>query len=89
MGRQLGTIHVFTMSNTSQSSAAFGSYTNEVRIATAGQPGHFMIGTTPTAAATSNLIGAACVDYITVVPGQKIAVLEAGTAGVITITEMV
>jgi hypothetical protein len=86
---RLGTVHVFTMSGTSQASAAFGQQTTLVRLATAGQPCHFEIGTTPVAAAaTSHVIGASCIDYITVTPGQKIAVLEAGTAGVISITEM-
>jgi len=88
MNGRLGTVTVITMSGTSQASAAFGAYTTMIRIATEAQPGYFLIGTAPTAAATSHIIGAGCVDYITVTPGQKIAVLQAGTAGNISITEM-
>ena len=88
MNGQLGTITVITMSGTSQSSSAFGAQTYRIRIATEAQPCYFMVGTTPTAAATSNIIGASCIDYITVRPGQKIAVLQAGTAGNVSITEL-
>ena len=88
MNGQLGAVQVFTMSGTSQASTAFGAQTRCIRIATAGQPGHFLIGAAPTAAATSHVIGASCIDYITVTPGEKIAVFQAGTAGVISITEM-
>jgi hypothetical protein len=85
----LGTVHTFTMSASSQQTAAFGSGTNKVRIATGAQPGFFLNGADPTAASTSNLIGTNVVDYVTVRPGSKIAVLQAGTAGTITITELV
>lgn len=88
--KRLGTVHVFTMSGTSQASAAFGAGTYMVRIATGAQPAFFALGTSPTAAAsTSNLIGLSQIDYIKVNPGEKIAVLEAGTAGTITVTELV
>jgi hypothetical protein len=43
---------------------------------------------TPTANSSSMLLGANQVDYFTVTPGQKAAVLQAGTAGKISITEM-
>jgi hypothetical protein len=90
MGRQLGTIHTFTMSGTSQATAAFGSGTYAVRIATNTQPGYFSNpAAAPTAAATDNVIGINVVDEVAVHPGQKIAVLQAGTAGTITITELV
>lgn len=89
MQRRTGTVHTFTMSGTSQATAAFGAQTRCVRIATGAQPGYFLAGDgTPTAAATSNLIGTNVVDYIDVNPGQKIAVLQAGTAGTITVTEL-
>ena len=87
MGRQLGTIHSITMSGTSQATAAFGSQTRCIRIATGAQPGYFDIGSAPTATTSSNLIGATCVDDIGVAPGQKLAALEAGSGGVITVTE--
>jgi hypothetical protein len=91
MGTRLGTISSFTMSTTSQQTTAFGSYTHTVRIATGAQPGYFSNpAASPTAGSTdSNLIGTNCVDYIRVAPGEKIAVFQAGTAGTITITEMV
>jgi hypothetical protein len=88
MNGRLGTVTVITMSGSSQATAAFGNQTRLIRLATAGQPAHFLIGADPTAAATSHVLGASCIDYITVTPGQKCAVLQAGTAGVISITEM-
>lgn len=89
MKQRLSTVHTFTMSGTSQATAAFGSGTYMVRIATGAQPGYFVLGSSPTAAATDNLIGTNVVDYVKVNPGEKIAVLQAGTAGTITVTELV
>lgn len=89
MKQRLSTVHTFTMSGTSQATAAFGAGTYMVRIATGAQPGYFLQGADPTAAATSNLIGTNCIDYIKVNPGEKVAVLQAGTAGTITVTELV
>ena len=90
MGNKLqGTIHSFTMSGSSQATAAFGAQTYKVRIATGAQPAYFSNpAASPTAQNTDNLLGSDCVDYIDVTPGQKIAVLQAGTAGTITITEL-
>ena len=54
-----------------------------------GQPAFIKIDDgTPTAAATDPLMPANWVDYFTVNPGQKIAVLQAGTAGTLSVTEM-
>ena len=79
----------FTLSGTSQASAAFGGQTRQVRVATGGQPAYIKIDDgTPTAAATDPLMPANWVDYFTVNPGQKIAVLQAGTAGTLSVTEM-
>lgn len=88
MKGRLTTCHDLTMSGSSQQTGAFGSQTYAVRIATGAQPGFFALGTNPTAANTDNLIGTNAIDYIKVNPGEKIAVLQAGTAGSITITEM-
>lgn len=89
MQTRLGTVHTFTMSASSQATAAFGAQTRRVRIATGAQPGYFVIGDgAPTAAVTDNLIGTNVVDYVDVNPGQKAAVLQAGTAGTITVTEL-
>ncbi len=86
--KRLGTVTVITMSGSSQQTAAVGSQTREVRLATNAQPAYFLIGTDPTAAATSHVLGASCVDYVAINPGEKVAVLQAGTAGTISITEM-
>lgn len=79
----------FTLSGTSQASSAFGAQTRQVRVATADQPAYVVIGDgTPTATSSGALIPAGWVDYFTVTPGQKIAVLQAGTAGALSVTEM-
>lgn len=85
---RLSTVQNFTMSGSSQASAAFGAQTYMIRIATGAQPAFFDIGAAPVAAATTHMIGANEHDYITVNPGQKIAVLQAGTAGVFSVTEL-
>jgi hypothetical protein len=87
--RHPGTVHSFTMSGSSQQTAAFGSQTYEVRIATNTQPAHWALSGDPTATTSSNVQGINVVDYVTVNPGEKIAVLQAGTAGLITVTELV
>jgi hypothetical protein len=88
MQKRLGTVHTFTMSGSSQATAAFGSQTYRVRVATGAQPAYITFGTTPTAAATDSLLGTNVIDYFDVTPGQKAAVLQAGTAGTITVTEL-
>lgn len=81
---------VFTLSGTSQASAAFGSQTRQIRVAAADQPAYIKIGDgTPTATASDALMPAGTVDYFTVTPGQKIAVLQAGTAGSLSVSEMI
>jgi len=57
--------------------------TYQVRIATSSQPAFFQIGNSPTATTSSPVIGTNMVDYFAVSPGQAVAVLQAGTAGVI------
>lgn len=88
MQKRLGTVHTFTMSGSSQATAAFGAQTYRVRVATGAQPAYIVFGTTPTAANTDSLVGANIVDYFDVTPGQKAAVLQAGTAGTVTVTEL-
>lgn len=86
--RPIGTVHAFTMSSSSQATAAFAAGTFAVRLATGAQPAFWELGDgTPTATAADNLMGANQTEYITVTPGQKIAVLEAGTAGLFSVTE--
>jgi len=89
MQQRLGTVHTFTMSGSSQATAAFGAQTYRVRVATGAQPAYIAFGgTSATAAATDSLVGANVVDYFDVTPGQKAAVLQAGTAGTVTVTEL-
>ena len=80
---------VFTLSGTSQASSAFGSQTRQIRIATSGQPAYVVIGDgTPTATSSGAIMPSNWVDYFTVSPGQKVAVLQAGTAGALSVSEM-
>jgi hypothetical protein len=86
---RLGANTVFTMSGSSQATAAFGSQTYQVRVATEAQPAFVKIDDgTPTATASDVLVGANQIDYFTVTPGQKLAVLQAGTAGRLSVTEV-
>ena len=88
MQRRAGTVHPFTLSGTSQATAAFGGQTYAVRVATGAQPAFIVFGGDPTATANHSLIGANVIECFDVTPGQKAAVLEAGSAGAITITEL-
>ena len=86
---RLGATTVFTLSGGSQASAAFGPETFQIRLATGDQPAHFAIGDgTPTATAADPIMPANRAEYLTVTPGQKIAVLQAGTAGLLSVTEL-
>lgn len=86
--RRLGTVQNFTMSGTSQQSSAFGAQTYAVRLATNDQPAYFEVGENPTATNADCLMPAGWIEDVTVSPGQKIAVLQAGTAGVFSVTEL-
>jgi hypothetical protein len=78
-----------TMSASSQATGAFGTQTYQIRVAVGAQPAFIKIGDgTPTATTSDPQMGANTIDYFTVTPGQKLAVLQAGTAGVISITEV-
>jgi hypothetical protein len=84
------TTTTFNLSGTSSATAAFSTQTYQVRLATSGQAAWVKIGDgTPVCDSTSGfLVGANVVDYHTVTPGQKAAVVQAGSAGQISITEM-
>lgn len=86
--RRLGTVQNFTMSGSSQQSSAFGSQTRAIRVATNDQPAYFEVGENPTASSADCLMPAGWVEDVTVTPGQKIAVLQAGTAGLFSVTEL-
>lgn len=78
-----------TLSAGSQSTSNFGVQTYQVRIAVGAQPAFVKIGDGAISASTSDaLIGANTTEYFTCSPGQKCAVLQAGTGGTITISEM-
>jgi hypothetical protein len=86
---RLGTNTTFTLSGSSQATAAFGAQTYQVRVAAGAQPAYVRIDDgTPAAAATDPLMPANTIDYFTVTPGQKLACLQAGTAGTLSVTEM-
>jgi hypothetical protein len=86
---RLGANTNFTLSGSSQATAAFGPQTYQVRVATAGQPAFIRVGDgTPTVTAGDPLMPANWVDYLTVTPGQKLACLQAGTAGTLSVTEI-
>jgi hypothetical protein len=46
---------------------------------------HVRFDENPTADATSPILGANVVDFFVVTPGQRVAVLQAGTAGTISV----
>ena len=78
-----------TLSGISQATPAFGPQTRQVRVATGAQPAFVVIGDgTPVADATAPLFGANIVDYLKSGPGQRAAVLQAGTGGLISISEI-
>lgn len=85
---RLGTTQNFTLTGTTQQSNVFGAQTYAIRIATTGAA-YFLIGTDPVADNTSPILGVDVTDYITVTPGQKIAVLEAVSGGRFSVTEFV
>jgi hypothetical protein len=73
---------------TSQATAAFGAQTYIIRVAVGAQPVYLKVGDgTPTATATDVLMPANTISEFAVTPGQKAAILAAGTAGPVTITE--
>ncbi len=82
---------------TSAASTAFGTQTYQIRVSVSGTS--FVAGTggvririgdgTPTAVATDTFLPNLCVEYFTVTPGQKIAVLGNDAAtGNLSVTEM-
>jgi hypothetical protein len=77
----------------SVASAAFGTQTYQVRVTFTGPAGNgvrITVGDgTPTAGASSTLLPAGWVEYLTVTPGQKLAAIsDTATAGTLSITEL-
>ena len=72
-----GTSQIFTVSNSSVQSAAFGSTTTIVRLAASLGHCHFEIGANPTASVTTSaMMPINSVEYLRVNPGEKIAVIK-------------
>jgi hypothetical protein len=88
----LGTTQVFTVSNSSVASTAFGASTTMIRISCSLGHCHFQIGTTPVASlTTSPMMPNNFSEIIRVNPGQKIAVIKDATvaASTFSVTELV
>lgn len=88
----LGTAQVFTVSNSSVQSTAFGASTTMVRLSCSLGHCHFQIGTNPTASVTTSpMMPNNFSEIIRVSPGQKIAVIKDATvaAATLSVTELV
>lgn len=88
----LGTTQVFTVSNSSVQSTAFGASTTMVRLSCSLGHCHFQIGANPTASlTTSPMMPNNFSEIIRVSPGQKIAVIKDATvaASTFSVTELV
>ncbi len=87
---RLGAAQIVAVGAASAASTTFGSQTRQIRIATTGAC-HFRIGqpSATTAVATDPLLPTGVVDYVTVGPGQVLAVIQDGAStGNISITEI-
>ncbi len=88
----LGTTQVFTVSNSSVQSTAFGASTTMVRLSCSSGHCHFQIGTNPTASiTTSPMMPNNFSEIIRVSPGQKIAVIKDATvtSSTFSVTELI
>jgi len=87
----LGTTQVFTVTNSSVASTAFGQNTTMVRIAVSLGHCHFAIGTAPTASITTSPMATTNnIFFVTVNPGDKIAVIKDSgvTSSTLSVTEL-
>ena len=88
----LGTTQVFTVTNSSVQSTAFGANTTMIRVSCSSGHCHFAIGANPTAnLTTSPMMPNNMSEIIRVSPGQKIAVIKDATvaAATFSVTELV
>ena len=88
----LGTTQVFTVTNSSVQSTAFGASTTMIRISCSSGHCHFAIGTNPTASiTTSPMMPNNFSEIIRVNPGDKIAVIKdaAVTASTFSVTQLI
>lgn|SRR5262245_60683508 len=80
-----------TLTTASQATAAFGAQTYQIRVATGATVAFIKLGDgTPTATTTgdSALLPANTIDYFSVAPGQKAAVIGTAASNQVTVTEM-
>jgi hypothetical protein len=88
----LGTTHIFTVTNSSVQSTAFGANTTMIRVACSSGHCHISIGANPTAnLTTSAMIPNNFSEIIRVSPGQKIAVIKDATvaSATLSVTELI
>ena len=88
----LGTTQIFTVSNSSVQSTAFGASTTMIRVSCSLGHCHFQVGTNPTASiTTSPMMPNNFTEIIRVTPGQKIAVIKDAsvTASTFSVTELI
>lgn len=88
----LGATQVFTVTNSSVQSTAFGASTTMIRVSCSLGHCHFQIGANPTASlTTSPMMPNNFSEIIRVSPGQKIAVIKDATvtAATFAVTELV
>lgn len=83
-----GVTQSITTSGSSQSFAPFSANVAIVRVATS-QDIFLAIGTAPVATTASMLLPGGAIEFFAVDPGQRIAVLQVTTSGIVTTTELV
>lgn len=84
---RVNTASTISTTTASQQSSAFASQTHQVRLA-ANQATYVKFAGNPTATTSDVLMPANTIDYFTVNPGEKVAVLALSTTGIISIVEM-
>jgi hypothetical protein len=82
----LGTTQDVAVGAASAQSAAFGADTRVVRVIST-VACRILFGANPTALATSVFLPATQAEYFQVVPGHKIAVIQASSGGTLNVTE--
>jgi hypothetical protein len=88
----LGVTQVFTVTNSSVQSTAFGASTTMIRVSCSLGHCHFQVGTNPTASiTTSPMMPNNFSEIIRVTPGQKIAVIKDATvtSSTFSVTELI
>ena len=82
------TTQTVAVGSTSAASSAFGSQTNEIRIVTT-VDAYVEFASSPTASSSSLIVPAFTVEYFSVTPATKVAMLRVGsTTGTSRVTEL-